>query len=611
MKLRSQIVVAQLPSVLIIVLITIFFVFALMSIEKKSEAILLDNFKSILAMQRFQVALEELHTINVDSLTGDEKDIKTSKELDVKIAKQLITLEEIPEKQPEQENVTSTLRQNWEAYKEVGNNPLIIKQELDSAHAQLKESIRRIIDYNLDELMRKKSNLSIFIYNMLVFVALGPALILIFSFFASWYLTGLLLNPLDKMAAVMREIGVEGSRTLIKIKGSDEIEKLSEEFNLMTHRLDEYHRSSLGHVLRDYHTLKSGIDCIPSPIILLSSKKDIIFSNQSAQKVLGISENNQTTNPFATIDEGSQDVLNNIINTVLMTKAVFIPDRSNETISLTFENKRYVYLPLIYPIRNVNEQNGSLDGIFIFLEDLTRQQMSDLSKTEVYETLLHEFQSPLSDVHMAIHTCVQEVAGPLTPKQQEILYAARRKCETLEKLCQDLLNYSQINQLTVETGNIEVNLTQVVTNLIESLKLEILQKELTIHFQEPPFLSPITSHQNQIEILFDNLIRNALQFAEPSTVITIQLRELKNAIEFSVNNEGSFIPLEHHKNVFKKYFKVPGSSSDGAGLGLYIAKQITNSIGAKIGFKSTEMRGTTFWVHFPLHHELNATLKET
>jgi signal transduction histidine kinase/HAMP domain-containing protein len=611
MKLRSQIVVAQLPSVLIIVLITIFFVFALMSIEKKSEAILLDNFKSILAMQRFQVALEELHTINVDSLTGDEKDIKTSKELDVKIAKQLITLEEIPEKQPEQENVTSTLRQNWEAYKEVGNNPLIIKQELDRAHAQLKESIRRIIDYNLDELMRKKSNLSIFIYNMLVFVALGPALILIFSFFASWYLTGLLLNPLDKMAAVMREIGVEGSRTLIKIKGSDEIEKLSEEFNLMTHRLDEYHRSSLGHVLRDYHTLKSGIDCIPSPIILLSSKKDIIFSNQSAQKVLGISENNQTTNPFATIDEGSQDVLNNIINTVLMTKAVFIPDRSNETISLTFENKRYVYLPLIYPIRNVNEQNGSLDGIFIFLEDLTRQQMSDLSKTEVYETLLHEFQSPLSDVHMAIHTCVQEVAGPLTPKQQEILYAARRKCETLEKLCQDLLNYSQINQLTVETGNIEVNLTQVVTNLIESLKLEILQKELTIHFQEPPFLSPITSHQNQIEILFDNLIRNALQFAEPSTVITIQLRELKNAIEFSVNNEGSFIPLEHHKNVFKKYFKVPGSSSDGAGLGLYIAKQITNSIGAKIGFKSTEMRGTTFWVHFPLHHELNATLKET
>ncbi len=597
MKLRSQIVFAQLPSVIVISLIAILFVITLITIQNKSSTILVDDLKSILAMQRFTESLEELENISIKSIRSGSLNLSQKKELENKISQQLIIQEENKADERDKENLTQPLKESWDKYKILISIPSSTEEDIEQSYKEIKIIVKNIIDLHLDELVRKKTILSSFISSLLLFVSLGPIFILVFSFFASWFLTGLLLNPLNKMAEIMRQVGTEGSTPLIHIKGSDEVERLSEEFNQMTIRLDEYHRSSLGHVLRDYQMLKAGIDFIPNPILLFNHKNDLIYSNQAAQKILGTQE----SNPFTNIETPSHNTLNNIINTVVSAKTPFIPDKSADAIIINSNNKKLFFLPFIYPIKKVSgNDQANISGIFMFLEDLTNQRSADLSITEVYETLLHEFQSPLSDVHMSIYTCAEELAGPLTEKQKEILYAAREKCEVLEKLSQDLLNLSQVNQITPETKTEDVNLVDVVINLISSLQLDAVQKGIFVEFQEPPYLKSIKTNRNQMEILFGNLMRNAIQYADPKTIVRIMLQEKKNFIEFSVNNEGAQIPPKHRKNIFKKYFKVPGQASEGAGLGLYIAKQITDTMGAKIGFKSTDKRGTTFWIHFPI-----------
>ncbi len=62
-------------------------------------------------------------------------------------------------------------------------------------------------------------------------------------------------------------------------------------------------------------------------------------------------------------------------------------------------------------------------------------------------------------------------------------------------------------------------------------------------------------------------------------------------------------PLQYRKNIFKKYYKIPGQSQESAGLGLYIAQQIVQSLSGKIGFESSKTKGTTFWFELPLEEK--------
>ncbi|HUX80594.1 MAG TPA: ATP-binding protein, partial [Alphaproteobacteria bacterium] len=124
-----------------------------------------------------------------------------------------------------------------------------------------------------------------------------------------------------------------------------------------------------------------------------------------------------------------------------------------------------------------------------------------------------------------------------------------------------------------------------------------------IHFEEPPYLSTLKANPNQIQTLLSNLLRNAIHYAYPDTIVKIKIREKKKFIEFSISNIGPMIPIKYHRNIFKKHFKVPGQAQERSGLGLYIAQQITQSLGGKIEFKSTEKQGTTFLVDLPIASE--------
>jgi signal transduction histidine kinase len=166
-----------------------------------------------------------------------------------------------------------------------------------------------------------------------------------------------------------------------------------------------------------------------------------------------------------------------------------------------------------------------------------------------------------------------------------------------------LLNYSQTSQQRRSSEEESIDLNTLVLNLIHSLQLEANQKNIFINFEEPPYLSKIKANSNQVQTILRNLFRNAVYYADKETTITVKLIEKNNIIEFSINNKGMMIPAEYHKKVFEKYYKLPGQTHERAGLGLYITKKHVRDLGGKIGLKSTEKQGTTFWVHFPIAQE--------
>jgi len=604
MKMRSQILFAQLPTAIIISLITIFFIAILSSIKEKSEYILVNNFKSILAMQTINKSIEDINDFYRNNPQQVQSPSEKVKLLESTIERQLLAQDKNI-KEPGEKELTKTLHEKWNAYKhKIQSSTLNPHQKDGNLYKEIKQLTQDIMGLNQDGLLRTKENLSVFISNYLIFITFGSVLSILFGFSLSWFFTGIFLSPLNKMTEIMSQVGKEDKITFLHIKGSDEIEELSEEFNLMTSRLEEYHQGSLGKIMGDLQGLKAGLDALPDPILLLDHINNFIYINKTARRLLGFLGDIKKTPSLFHMTDPWKDILMRASNKVLLTKLSFVPEKAEDTISLDKENKKTFFLPWAYPIKKgYGYDHQELEGVVIVLQDLMRQPFSEMTKTDVYETVIHEFQSPLTDIHMAIHLCVEEAAGPLNERQKEVLFAARDKCDYLEKLCQDLLNLSQITSKSKILEEEDIDLNEAVLKLITSLQLEASERKIFIHFEEPPYLSKIKANSNQIQTLIGNLLRNAIHYAHQGTIVKIKLHEKKKFITLSINNKGPVIPLVHRKNIFKKHFKVPGQSEERSGLGLYIAKQISQSLGGKIEFESTKKQGTTFWIDLPISPE--------
>ena len=101
-----------------------------------------------------------------------------------------------------------------------------------------------------------------------------------------------------------------------------------------------------------------------------------------------------------------------------------------------------------------------------------------------------------------------------------------------------------------------------------------------------------------------NLISNAIKYSPLGGAISLGLDP--SGQSFWVQDQGAGIPLEEQKNLFKKYSRTsvtPTAGESATGLGLFIAKQLSDSIHCTLGVKSEVGKGSKFWLKFPSEDE--------
>lgn len=597
MKMRTQLLLAQLPIGIIILTLAAFFLFFLRATQEKAEIILDDNLQSIFAMQNIQKSLDELNKLYTLQPQIAIEDPSKMQALENLIEEQLLIQEKNTNGAVEKE-LTTSLQNKWQDYvKAIHTKAFSLQSEEGGLYNDIKKLTSDIADWNEDQLIHIKSNLTTFISSVLFYITLGVILSLTFGFYLSWFLTGLFLSPLNKLGEIIRQMGLEDKTTLLHIKGSEEIESLCEEFNAMTRRLEEYHQGSLGKLRQTHQTFKVGFDSLPCPVLLLDPMTNFIYVNKLAQN---LSKEFKKVPSLFHLEESWKEALIKISNQVVESKSPFTPKKEKDKITIIKDNKKLFFLPWAYPLlKGADKHHKRVEGVLLVLQNIVKGDMLESDQAEAYETLAHEIQPPLMDLHMVIHLCLQKEVGPLTEKQEEILQSAREKCDLLEKLSHDLLNLSKTSRKKKVPYVKEVDLNELVLKLIGTFSLESEEKGIKIIYEEPPYLSPIQADPEQLNKLTSSLLRNAIHYADPKTTVTLRLQEKEEQIILEIHNKGLVIPQKYREDIFKKHFKVPGQSEERAGLGLYIAKNIVTSLKGKIGVRSTSSQGTTFWATFP------------
>jgi PAS domain S-box-containing protein len=246
-------------------------------------------------------------------------------------------------------------------------------------------------------------------------------------------------------------------------------------------------------------------------------------------------------------------------------------------------------------------------GILVNIHDITREKSIEKIKSEFVSVAAHQLRTPLAGIKWTLQTILEEEEEAHIP--EEIIGFIRKAYETNDRmvnLVNDLLNVTRIEEGRYVYEPEELEFMDVVNPIIEAYKEHIENKGLEFEIKKPEEDLPVVKvDREKIGIVVQNFLDNAMKYTTAGKV-SLLIEYVDGKIKVSVTDSGVGIPEDQQKRLFNKFFRaanVQRMDTEGSGLGLFIAKNIIEAHGGKVGFYSKVGEGSTFYFTLPATKE--------
>lgn len=602
MSLRSKLLLAQAPLAVVLVVFGYASTRALTSLGRSPALILKDNYRSVLAAQRMMEALDRLQASALALATDRRVDGDASEEARLRFEDELAVQEHNITEGGEAE-ATRSLRARWTAYEKafdaLDGAPTRerLARYLDvlvPAAREVRRAANEVLGLNQDAMARKSDRARQAAERNVTATVAATIGALVLGLFASLALTARLLRPLAVLSGTVRRIGEGDLEARARIVGRDEIAALAREFNMMADRLGEYRRSSLGELLQAQQASQAAIESLPDPVLVLDAAGGILNRNDAAETILRIGSAAGAS--LGALDPELRAVVERVRQHVLSGRGAYAPRGFEEAVRVPSPEGDRHLLPRATPLHS---EEGRIVGATIVLQDVTRLMRFDELKNDLVATVAHEFRTPLTSLRMATHLMAEQVVGPLTDKQVELVAAAREDCERLQSIVDDLLDLSRIQsgRMALEVRHLDAG--ALLDGAAEALGPAAASAKLELLVSPPDPAVPVQADPERAQLVLSNLLANAIRHTGPGGRVELRAAAAGLQVRFEVRDSGEGIAREHLDRVFDKFYRVPGGRSSGVGLGLYISREIVHAHGGEMGVESEPGRGSTFWFTLP------------
>lgn len=240
---------------------------------------------------------------------------------------------------------------------------------------------------------------------------------------------------------------------------------------------------------------------------------------------------------------------------------------------------------------------------FVITKSFEKLAEANRLKSEFINVVSHQLRTPLSNLNWSIELLMSGRLGRIEEKQTEYLRILKENISRMGELVADLLTVSRIETAGLPQKKQEVFLPDLIEELILELSPFARALNVEIKFEKEHDLPKVLVDPLQLRQVLENLLDNAIRYTKNKGLVKVAVFRKKNNIRVEVEDNGVGIPSEDQKYIFQKFFRSENAlkyQTHGSGLGLYIAKSIIERSGGKIGFKSQEGKGTTFWFMLPI-----------
>ena len=371
----------------------------------------------------------------------------------------------------------------------------------------------------------------------------------------------------------------------IHLDQKDEFGELANAFNSMAERLDEYEHSNLAKITFEKSRIETIINQMNDGIIGLDDKKNILFLNAVAEKLIGLKEIDIT-------GEYAPDVAlhNDLMHTLLQDKI------SNTELKIFADNKESYFNVDILKVTN----QDTIVGEVIILRNITPFHELSEAKTNFVATVSHELKTPIASIKISTQLLADRRVGNFNPEQEELVKSINDDANRLLKITSELLNMSQ-----VETGQIQlkiepVSCSEIVDDAVISVQFILQQKSINLNQQLQSGLPKVMADKEKTAWVLINFLTNAIRYSSESAEIVLTVDVVDNYIQFKVIDTGKGIEEKYLSRIFDRYYKIPGRSASGTGLGLSIAKEFIAIQSGSVWVESEQGVGSSFGFQLPI-----------
>lgn len=243
-------------------------------------------------------------------------------------------------------------------------------------------------------------------------------------------------------------------------------------------------------------------------------------------------------------------------------------------------------------------------GTTLLFVDITASKKAEKMRNEFFSNVSHELKTPLTSIKGYSDLLVQDYIQD-EEKKKQMLYKIQNGVNNISTLINDILMLSKIENMDNKVEMTTLKIKNMISDVLESYVGEMKQHDIHIHYDFKDIL--YMGDYQQIYMLFNNLIGNAIKYNKDQGHVYIDVEEVENAMKITIKDTGIGIPLADQSRIFERFYRVDKGRSrerGGTGLGLAIVKHIVSYYKGTIYLESELNIGTTIEVVLPQQLEV-------
>jgi signal transduction histidine kinase len=556
MRLKAKLSIGL---VFLFIVILLFGVLGIVNINRLSRdfnQVLKSNHESMVFSNNMLKALDKVK-IQKDAIPFFEENL----------VKQEANITEVGEKEATQE-----LRRNF--------NELKMNPEDSTNYPEIRASLSQIFDLNEMAVLRKYNAAQKTADNAKLWLTVIFTVLTLISFTFIFNLPGIISNPIQRLSEGIQAIASKNYSKRIVINQQDEFGELAKSFNDMAARLDEYEHSNLSQIKFEKSRIETIINQMRDGIIGFDDKRNILFLNAVAEKLLGIRES-------SIIGKYAPDValINDLMRTLLN------DNTDKQELKIFADNKESYFTKDVFDVSS----NKVVIGKVIVLRNITPFHELSEAKTNFIATISHELKTPISSIKLSAQLLNDGRVGQINDDQKELLDSIEDDSDRLLKITGELLNMTQLETGKIQLKVIPVSPKIIVDQALQAVQFQANQRGISMSLHMDPMLPYIQADAEKSTWVLINFLTNAIKFSSEKNEIDISVNKKGDVVTFTVLDHGKGIDERYLPKIFDRYFKVPGTHErNGSGLGLAISKEFIEAQNGEIWVKSEVGTGSSF-----------------
>lgn len=335
------------------------------------------------------------------------------------------------------------------------------------------------------------------------------------------------------------------------------------------------------------------LEQIPHPVVVLSRTGRVLRANNKARTRFGVEEGQRggaVLGAIELLDEHGRPVQRESMPILQALAGETVEMRGSVRDRLLGERRDCILYggPVV--------QDGRISASLVSLIDVTELRRLERAKDEFLNIAAHELKTPLTAVRAYLQLALRK--GLSNPASDPMVQNALAGTYRMQRLIADMLDSARL-----ETGRLQlqlerVDLGKIVMDVEERFRRHVEDgRSIEVRVESPLELEGDPVRLDQI---VGNLLSNALRHGPPGEPVRLVARREGGCAVVEVEDRGEGVPPEYVPRIFERLFRGASAKGDGLGLGLFIARELSELHGGHLGVDPRPGRGARFFLRLPL-----------